>query len=101
MRKWSNIVLGVWLLLTGAVALFDLSIPESKTLLAMLGLATGILIVMGDREVKLHKNLGRVLLAGWLILGALLTLISLHFNYSETLMAILAMAAGITILIGT
>jgi len=50
--------------------------------------------------MRLTKNLGMLLLAIWLILGGLLPLLNLSFSGVGTLMAILAIAAGVFILIG-
>jgi hypothetical protein len=41
-----------------------------------------------------------LLLAAWLILGGLIPLLHLSFSGSSTIMAILAIAAGVLILIG-
>lgn len=46
------------------------------------------------------KNIGFLLLAIWLILGGLVTLLSLSFSGLPMLMAILAIAAGVFIAIG-
>ena len=48
----------------------------------------------------LTKNLGMLLLGIWLILGGLLPLFSLSFAGIGIIMAILAIAAGVLILIG-
>jgi len=50
--------------------------------------------------MRLTKNLGMLLLAIWLILGGLIPLLSLGFSGLGILMAILAIAAGVCILIG-
>lgn len=50
--------------------------------------------------MRLTRNLGMVLLAVWLILGGLVPLLHLSFSGLGTLMAILAIAAGVLILIG-
>jgi hypothetical protein len=50
--------------------------------------------------MNLTKNLGMLLLGIWLILDGLIPLLSLSFSGLGTLMAILALAAGIAILIG-
>ena len=49
--------------------------------------------------MKLTKNLGMLLLGIWLILTGLLPLLSISFSGQATLMAILAIAAGILILL--
>jgi hypothetical protein len=50
--------------------------------------------------MRLTRNLGMLLLAIWLILGGVVPLLNLSFSGLGTLMAILAIAAGVCILIG-
>ena len=50
--------------------------------------------------MRLTRNLGTLLLAIWLILGGLIPLLNLSFSGLGTLMAILAIAAGVCLLIG-
>jgi hypothetical protein len=50
--------------------------------------------------MKLPKKLGLKLLAGWLILQGLVSLLNLSFTGSGILLAILAVAAGVLILLG-
>jgi hypothetical protein len=50
--------------------------------------------------MKLPKNLGMFLLCIWLILTGLIPLLNLSFLGLGTLMAILAIAAGVLILMG-
>ena len=51
-------------------------------------------------KVRVQRNLGMVLLSIWLILTGLLALVNLSFPSQGTIMALLALAAGILILIG-
>jgi hypothetical protein len=50
--------------------------------------------------LRLTRNLGLLLLAIWLILSGLIPLLNLSFSGAGTLMAILAIAAGVLVLIG-
>jgi hypothetical protein len=50
--------------------------------------------------MKITRNLGMLLLALWLILTGLIPLLNLSFSGLGTVMAILALAAGILIVIG-
>jgi hypothetical protein len=50
--------------------------------------------------MKITRNLGMLLLALWLILTGLIPLLNLSFSGLGTLMSILALAAGILIVIG-
>ena len=50
--------------------------------------------------MKLTKNLGMLLLGVWLIVHGLEPLINFSFNGLGTIMAIVAIAAGVLILVG-
>ncbi|MEX1137982.1 MAG: hypothetical protein WEF53_01390 [Bacteroidota bacterium] len=50
--------------------------------------------------MKATKNLGMLLLAGWLVLTGLITLIDLSFSGLSTIMAVLAIGAGALIIVG-
>ncbi|MEX2151078.1 MAG: hypothetical protein WD793_12760 [Steroidobacteraceae bacterium] len=50
--------------------------------------------------MKLTRNVGMLLLAAWLVLTGLVPLLNLSFSGLGTLMAILAIAAGVLIVVG-
>jgi hypothetical protein len=50
--------------------------------------------------MRLTRNIGMLLLAIWLILTGLIPLLNLNFSQLGTVMAILAVAAGVLILLG-
>ncbi len=50
--------------------------------------------------MKLSRNIGMLLLAVWLILTGLIPLLNLSFSGLGSVMAILAIAAGVLLLIG-
>ena len=50
--------------------------------------------------MKLIKNFGLLLLAAWLILSGLIPLLNLSFSGLGTVMSILAVAAGVLIVVG-
>ena len=50
--------------------------------------------------MKLPKNLGLLLLGVWLILTGLIPLLNFSFQGLGTIMSILAIAAGVVILMG-
>lgn len=50
--------------------------------------------------MKLVRNVGMLLLAVWLILSGLVPLFHLGFSGLHTVMAILAIAAGVLIVVG-
>jgi hypothetical protein len=50
--------------------------------------------------MKLTRNIGMLLLAVWLILSGLIPLLNFSFSGMGTAMAILAIAAGVLIVVG-
>jgi len=50
--------------------------------------------------MKLTKNIGMLLLSAWLVLTGLIPLLNLSFQGLGTVMAILAIAAGVLIVVG-
>jgi hypothetical protein len=50
--------------------------------------------------MKITRNIGMLLLAVWLILTGLIPLLKLGFSGLGTVMAILAIAAGVLIVVG-
>ncbi len=50
--------------------------------------------------MKITRNIGMLLLAVWLILTGLIPLLNIHVSGLGTVMAVLAVAAGILIVIG-
>jgi hypothetical protein len=93
------ILLGVWLILTGLQSLVALTLPGGNALLALLAIAAGIVLIIEVRQMP-SRNLGRLLLAIWLILMGLFPLLNLSFQGQAQVMAILAAAAGVLLLIG-
>lgn len=56
---------------------------------------------MGKSQLLMpNKNLGMLLLAIWLIVSGLINLIGLHFAGLPIIMGVLAIAAGILIIMG-
>ena len=50
--------------------------------------------------MKLTRNVGMLLLAAWLVLTGLVTILNLSFSGLGTVMAILAIGAGVLIVVG-
>jgi len=50
--------------------------------------------------MKLNRNLGTLLLGIWLVLTALISLIDLRFSGLGTIMSVLALVAGLLIVVG-
>ncbi|MBN1138095.1 MAG: hypothetical protein JXM73_16015 [Anaerolineae bacterium] len=91
------ILLSVWLILTGLFALLNLSFTGSGAVLAILGIIAALAILLQGR--RLPARTGMLVLSIWLILAGLLTLTGLSFAGSGVVLAVLALAAGILILL--
>mgnify|MGYP001037767567 FL=1 len=90
-------LLGIWLILEGLLPLLKITIPASGTILALLAIAAGVLILL--RPVKPTGRLGVLLLGVWLIATGLLPLLGINVPASDIILALLAIAAGILILL--
>ncbi len=98
MKTWANILLAIWLIATGLVALIHFSFNGLDIILAILAIAAGILFLIGGKG-SVSGRLGTLLLAIWLIATGLIALVHFSFNGLEIIMAILAIAAGALILL--
>jgi len=99
MKIWANILLGIWLVLTGLVHLGGVSFSKSGVILAVLGIVTGILFFIADRNEKIGTQTGNILLGVWLVAGGLVSLFHIRFAGSGVILAVLAVAAGVMVLI--
>lgn len=104
MKLYTNIgfvLLSFWLIGKEALPLLSINVPNSGTILTLLAVSAGVLLVLGARrgDKKGSSNLGIFLLGIWLIATGLIPLLNLSFPAIGLIMAILAVAAGIFILI--
>ena len=100
-RSLGMLLLAIWLILTGLLPLLRVSFAGSGIVLAILAIAAGVLILIQDRLFRSPaKSLGLLLLSIWLILNGLFSLLSLSFAGRDVIMAVLAIAAGILLLLG-
>ena len=107
MRKIGFILLAIWLILTGLFALFKFSFTGEAVIMGILALAAGILLLIEDtgggsgrgRRWRFNLGPGILLLAIYLILTGLFTLFHFTFPYEDIVMGLLALAAGILLVI--
>lgn len=99
MKTWANILLGIWLIITGLIHLGGISFSKSGIILAVLGIVTGILFFIADSGEKIGTQIGSVLLGTWLVAGGLVSLFHVRFTGSGVVLAVLAVAAGVMVLI--
>ena len=93
------ILLAVWLILNTLVSLFGLSFNGLDIVLAILAISAGVAIIFNLRGGSLSGSLGMILLGLWLLMKGLIPLLNFSFNGLDLVMAILALAAGVLILI--
>ncbi len=99
MKKAANILLGIWLAVTGLVYLGGIRFASSGTLLAVLGIVAGILFLLADRGEAFWSRIGTILLGLWLLASGLFAVLHVHFTGSHVVLAVLAISAGILTLI--
>lgn len=105
-RRFGLILVALWLLLSGLIALFNLTFTNSDTIMALLALVAGAVLLLEaggvlnrSRSRRSSRSWGMILLGVWLLLTGLFALIALSFAGQEILMAVLALAAGVLILL--
>ncbi len=99
MKTWTNILLGIWLILTGMAHLGGIRFSGSGAILQALAVVTGILFMLVDRSEKLWPRTGNILLGIWLLATGLIPLLHIRFSGMSVVLAVLAIAAGVVLLI--
>ena len=97
-RYLGTILLGIWLILTGLLPLVTIKVPGAEIVLAILAIAAGALLLL--RPGQISRTLGVILLCAWLILSGLVAITSLAIPGGALVLGVLAIAAGILILLG-
>ncbi len=97
------VLLSIWLVLTGLIGLVGLNFANLGLLMGLLALVAGVVIVLDSsnllRGKKSSRRVGWILLGAWLILTGLLTLVDMAFAGLTLLLGLLALAAGVLILL--
>ncbi len=97
------VLLSIWLILTGLIGLVGLNFANLGLLMGLLALVAGVVIVLDSsnllRGKKSSRRVGWILLGAWLILTGLLTLVDMAFAGLTLLLGLLALAAGVLILL--
>ena len=96
------LLLAIWLILTGLIELFGLSFANLVLIMALIALAAGVVIVLESSNLlkgrKTSRRIGWLLLGLWLLLTGLLALVDLTFAGQAVLLGLLALGAGVLIL---
>jgi hypothetical protein len=91
--------LGIWLIATGLVDLGGVRFSGSATILPVLAVVSGFLFLLADRSEKLWARMGTILPGIWLVATGLVPLLHIRFSGSGVVLALLAIAAGVVMLI--
>jgi len=96
-KDLASLLLGIWLIVSGLLSLLAVGGAMVGTVVDILAVAVGVVILVVWRSWP--AKVGMTLLAIWLIISALLSLLSFGFSSSKTVLAALAIAAGVLILL--
>ena len=99
MKKIANVLLGVWLILTGLIALTDFNFSASSTVLALVSVVAGALLILADRSEKFSTHIPDFVLGIWLVLMGVVPLLDIHFRGSHAVLEVIALIAGVLIII--
>lgn len=94
----ATIALSVWLIAIGLLPLLHLTFPASDVILALLAIAAGVLLILGPGRQT--RKLGVFTLAAWLIATGLLPLLKISFPAADIILTLMAIAAGVLLLLG-
>lgn len=96
-KRIALIVLSIWLIATGLIALTGISFPGAGLILNLLAIAAGVLILLqGD---SWSARIGMILLGVWLVAKGLLALVNVGVQGISVILNVLAIAAGVLILL--
>jgi hypothetical protein len=105
-RNPGMLLLGIWLILASLLPLLGIVTAGIDVVLAVLAIAAGVLVLLGPSRISaglgslaLARSAGMVVLGVWLILTGLLAIASITFPSSGIVLELLALAAGVLILL--
>ncbi len=98
MKSSGLMFLGVWLIATHAVKLANFHFAYDKIIFASLALFTGVLLLLHTLKARL-SDIGVILLGFWLVLRNSLELFKFNFQYSGTILEVLAVSAGVLLIL--
>lgn len=96
-KRIAWIVLSVWLIATGLFAVADIQFPAQDLILSILAIAAGVLILMQGDDWS--AQFGMILLGVWLVATGLIPLADISIQGIGLILNVLAIAAGVLILV--
>ena len=100
MKGLNIIILAVWLIAQGLVTLLDLSFSGMEIIFAIVQIAAGILLLLMKKKDQIFSKIANLLLSIWLIARGVVAIFEIDFSGMEIIFGILAIAAGVLIIIG-
>jgi len=101
MKHLNLLLLSLWLIISGVVHLLGIDFSGRDVILAVLGIAAGVLLITSAKSVKAFHKIGNLLLALFLIISGIILIAGLDFNGRVLIMGLLSLAAGIMLPMGT
>lgn len=98
--KLGYLLLAVWLIVTGVTELLGIRHPLITLALQILAVVTGIVILAELGRMSWAERLGMIFLAVWLILVGLMPFIGMGFPFASEITIVLALLAGVLLLVG-
>ena len=98
-RDTGMVLSGLWLVLAGLFALLAVRVTGSSLILDLLSVAAGALLLLSTSSTG-HRNPGFLLLAIWLIAQGLLGLLPLRIPGIGPVLDLIALGAGVLLLVG-
>jgi hypothetical protein len=96
-KNLGMLLLGIWLVVSGLLSPFGVGGAMIGIVEDVLAIAAGVVILIAWRGWT--ARIGMLLLSIWLIVSALFSLLSFGFSGSGLILAVLAIAAGVVILV--
>ena len=99
-QRLGFILLAIWLIVQGLVGLFDVGFEGLGILLGILAIAAGVVLLIALTRGGIGSNIGLLLLGIWLVARGLLALFHVGVSFVETALALIAIGAGVLIVLG-
>ena len=99
-QRLGLILLAIWLIVQGLVGLFDIGFEGLGIILGILAIAAGVVLLIALTRGSIGNNNGLLLLGIWLVARGLLALFAVGVSFLETALALIAIAAGVLIVLG-
>jgi hypothetical protein len=92
------VILAIWLTAQGLEGLFEFYFPHEDKILPTINLIAGVLLLSYAIKLK-HGDLGLFFLGCWAVLNSGLFLFHYSFSYSNTIVNVLGVVAGVMLII--